>query len=85
MKKHEVRGYIERAGTIAANRVYSADDALFAAAAVASSGGSVFERTLTVPQATKVIAHLIKTMPGVVVVGSGGVTNATVALDCIEA
>ena len=84
MKKHEVRGYIEGTGIIAAIRVYSADDALFAAAAVASSGIPVVEITLTVPQATKVIAHLLKTMPGVVV-GAGGVTNATVALECIEA
>lgn len=38
VKKHEVRGYIEGTGIIAAIRVYSADDALFAAAAVASSG-----------------------------------------------
>jgi hypothetical protein len=37
VKKHEVRGYIEGAGIIAAIRVYSTDDALFAAAAVASS------------------------------------------------
>ena len=43
VKKHEVRGYIEGAGIIAAIRVYSADDALFAAAAVASSGIPVVE------------------------------------------
>jgi 2-dehydro-3-deoxyphosphogluconate aldolase/(4S)-4-hydroxy-2-oxoglutarate aldolase len=84
VKKHEVRGYIEGTGIIAAIRVYSTDDALFAAAAVASSGIPVVEITLTVPQATKVIAHLLKTMPGVVV-GAGGVASGSVALECIEA
>lgn len=44
----------------------------------------VVEITLTVPQATKVIAHLLKTVPGVVI-GAGSVTNARVALECIEA
>ena len=84
MKKHEVRGYIEGTGIIAAVPVYSADDALFAAAAVASSGIPVVEITLTVPQATKVIAHLLKTMPGVVV-GAGGAANAAMAQECIDA
>ena len=84
MNKLEVRGWIEEAGIIAAIRVYSAEDALFAAAAVASSGIPVVEITLTVPQATKVIAHLLKSIPGIVV-GAGGVTHAAIALQCLEA
>ena len=84
MKKHEVRGWIEETGVIAAIRVYSAEDALFAAAAVASSGIPVVEITLTVPQATQVISHLLKSIPGIVV-GAGGVTHAEVAIQCLEA
>jgi len=84
VKKYEVRASIEETGIIAAVRVYSADDALFAAEAVASSGIPVVEITLTVPQATKVISQLLKSMPNIVV-GAGGVTHAAVALQCLDA
>lgn len=84
MKNYEVRACIEDTGIIAAIRVYSAEDALFAAATVASSGIPVVEITLTVPQATKVISHLLKSIPGIVV-GAGGVTNPEVALQCLDA
>jgi 2-dehydro-3-deoxyphosphogluconate aldolase/(4S)-4-hydroxy-2-oxoglutarate aldolase len=84
VKKHEVRGWIEEVGIIAAIRVYSAEDALFAAEAVATSGIPIIEITLTVPQATKVIAQLLKNIPEIVV-GAGGVTHAAVALQCLEA
>jgi 2-dehydro-3-deoxyphosphogluconate aldolase/(4S)-4-hydroxy-2-oxoglutarate aldolase len=84
VKKYEVRGWIEETGIIAAVRVYSAEDALFAAQAVKDGGIPVVEVTLTVPRATKVISHLIKNAPGVVV-GAGGVTNATVARECLDA
>ena len=52
MKKHEVRGWIDETGVIAAVRVFSEEDALFAAQAVAEGGIPVVEITLTVPQAT---------------------------------
>jgi 2-dehydro-3-deoxyphosphogluconate aldolase / (4S)-4-hydroxy-2-oxoglutarate aldolase len=84
VNKLEVRGWIEETGIIAAIRVYSADDALFAAAAVASSGIPVVEITLTVPQATEVISHLMKSIPGIVV-GAGGVTHAKAAVQCLDA
>jgi len=84
VKKHEVRGWIEETGIVAAVRVYSEEDALFAAEAVAGSGIPVVEITLTVPQATKVISHLRKSIPGIVV-GAGGVTHATAALQCLDA
>ena len=84
MKKFEVRGWIEETGVIAAVRVYSEQDALFAAEAVAGSGIPVVEITLTVPQATKVISHLLKSIPGIVV-GAGGVTHAAAALQCVDA
>jgi 2-dehydro-3-deoxyphosphogluconate aldolase/(4S)-4-hydroxy-2-oxoglutarate aldolase len=84
VKKHEVRGWIEETGVIAAIRVSSQDDALFAAQAVAEGGIPVIEITLTVPQATQVIAQLVKNHPRMVV-GAGGVTHATAALHCLEA
>ena len=84
MKKYEVRGWIEETGVIAAVRVYSADDALFAAETVAGHGIPVVEITLTVPRATEVISHLVKNTPHIVV-GAGGVTNATVARQCLDA
>jgi len=84
VKKHEVRGWIEETGIIAAIRVYSAEDALFAAETVAGNGIPVVEITLTVPQATKVISQLLKSTPGIVV-GAGGVTHAALAHQCLEA
>lgn len=84
MKKHEVRAWIEDTGIIAAVRVYSAEDALFAAQAVAAGGVPVVEITLTVPQATDVISHLVKNNPRMVV-GAGGVTHTAAALQCLEA
>jgi 2-dehydro-3-deoxyphosphogluconate aldolase / (4S)-4-hydroxy-2-oxoglutarate aldolase len=84
VKKYEVRGWIEETGVIAAVRVYTAEDALFAAEAVAGHGIPVVEITLTVPQATKVISHLVKNTPHIVV-GAGGVTNAAAARQCLDA
>lgn len=84
MKKYEVRGWIEEIGIVASVRVYSADDALFAAQALADSGVPVVEITLTVPTATKVISQLAKNTPHFVV-GAGGVTDAGVARQCLDA
>ncbi len=83
MKKHEVRGWIEETGVIAAIRVFSEEDALFAAQAVAEGGIPVIEITLTVPQATQVISHLVKNHPRMVV-GAGGVTKPEAARHCLE-
>ena len=84
MKKHEVRGWIEECGVIAAVRVSSAEDAIFAAEAVAAGGIPVIEIPLTVPDATQVIADLTKNHP-TLVVGAGGVTHPSAALDCVGA
>ena len=78
MKRFEVRGWFEETGIIAAVRVNSAEDALFAAEAVAAGGVVVIEIPLTVPQAVKVITQLVKTIPGIVV-GAGGVRNPATA------
>ena len=84
MKKYEVRGWIEETGVIAAVLLYTEEDALFAAETVAGHGIPVVEITLTVPHATKVISHLVKNTPHIVV-GAGGVTNAGVARQCLDA
>ena len=51
MNKQEIRARIEEIGIIPAIRVYSAEDALFAAEAVSSGGIPIVEVTITVPGA----------------------------------
>ena len=57
---------------------------IFAAEALAAGGIPVVEITLTVPQATKVIAQLVKKTPHITV-GAGGVTDTAVARQCLDA
>lgn len=84
MKKYEVRGWFEETGIIASVRVESAEDAIFAAEAVASGGVVVVEIPLTVPQALKVIGRLATSVPRMVI-GAGGVTKTSAAQQCIDA
>jgi 2-dehydro-3-deoxyphosphogluconate aldolase/(4S)-4-hydroxy-2-oxoglutarate aldolase len=84
MTKQEVRAWIEETGVIAAVRERLSEDAIFAATVLAESGIPVVEISLTVPQATTVIAHLVKSMPNMVV-GAGSVTNSEAALQCLDA
>ncbi len=84
MTSKEVRARIEETGIVAAVRVYSAEEALFAAEAVVAGGIPVVEITLTVPQATEVIAHLVKKNPHIVV-GAGGVMDTALARQCLDA
>jgi 2-dehydro-3-deoxyphosphogluconate aldolase/(4S)-4-hydroxy-2-oxoglutarate aldolase len=84
MTKQEVRAWIEETGVIAAVRVRSMENALFAAKVLAESGVPVVEIALTVPQAATVISHLAKGVPGIVV-GAGSVTKAEDARKCIDA
>ena len=84
MKKHEVRGWIEEVGIVAAVRVYSTDDALFAAEAIVAGGIPVIEVALTVPKAMAVISEIVKHYPQAVV-GAGGVRKVETAHRCIEA
>jgi 2-dehydro-3-deoxyphosphogluconate aldolase/(4S)-4-hydroxy-2-oxoglutarate aldolase len=84
MTSKEVRACIEETGIVAAVRVYSEDDALFAAEAVVAGGIPVVEITLTVPQATHVISHLVKKTSHIVV-GAGGVTDTAAAHQCLDA
>jgi 2-dehydro-3-deoxyphosphogluconate aldolase/(4S)-4-hydroxy-2-oxoglutarate aldolase len=84
MTKQEVRAWIEDTGVIASVRERSTENALFAADAVVQGGIPVVEIALTVPQATMVISHLAKSVPGIVV-GAGSVTNPDAARKCLDA
>jgi len=84
VKRFEVRGWFEETGIIAAVRMKSPDSAMFAAEAVVAGGVVVVEIPLTVPNALKVIAGLVKSSPGIVV-GAGGVTNPAIAQLCLDA
>ena len=84
MNKQEVRGRIEEVGVIPAVRVSSTEDALFAAEAVSRGGIPIVEVTLTVPEAHKVISHLVQNAPQVIV-GAGGVSDVETARRCLDA
>jgi 2-dehydro-3-deoxyphosphogluconate aldolase / (4S)-4-hydroxy-2-oxoglutarate aldolase len=82
--KQEVRSRIEEVGIIPAIRVSSAEDAFFAAEAVSRGGIPIVEVTLTVPEAQKVISHLVANAPEVIV-GAGGVSDIETARRCLDA
>jgi 2-dehydro-3-deoxyphosphogluconate aldolase/(4S)-4-hydroxy-2-oxoglutarate aldolase len=84
VNKQEVRSRIEEIGIIPAVRVSSTEDALFAAEAVSRGGIPIVEVTLTVPDAHKVISHLVQNAPEVIV-GAGGVADVETARRCLDA
>jgi 2-dehydro-3-deoxyphosphogluconate aldolase/(4S)-4-hydroxy-2-oxoglutarate aldolase len=84
LNKQEVRSRIEAIGIIPAVRVSSAEDALFATEAVSRGGIPIVEVTLTVPEAHKVISHLVQNAPEVIV-GAGGVNDVKIARSCLDA
>jgi 2-dehydro-3-deoxyphosphogluconate aldolase/(4S)-4-hydroxy-2-oxoglutarate aldolase len=84
VNKQEVRRRIEEVGIIPSIRVSSTDDALFAAEAVSRGGIPIVEITLTVPEATKVISHVVQRAQEMVV-GAGGVLDAETARRCLDA
>jgi 2-dehydro-3-deoxyphosphogluconate aldolase/(4S)-4-hydroxy-2-oxoglutarate aldolase len=83
VNKQEVRRRIEELGIVPAVRVSSSEDALFAAEAVSRGGIAIVEVTLTVPDAHKVISHLIQNAPEVIV-GAGGVSDVETARRCLD-
>jgi 2-dehydro-3-deoxyphosphogluconate aldolase / (4S)-4-hydroxy-2-oxoglutarate aldolase len=84
MKKTEVCALIEQIGIIPAIRVSSAEDAHFAADSVTSGGIPIVEITMTVPEAAKVISHLVRYHPKMIV-GAGTVLNLDMANECVDA
>jgi len=64
--------------------VSSAEDALFAAEAVASGGIPIVELTMTVPGAIEVISSLVRHSPETIV-GAGTVLDTETARRCVDA
>jgi 2-dehydro-3-deoxyphosphogluconate aldolase/(4S)-4-hydroxy-2-oxoglutarate aldolase len=84
VNKLQVSQRIQELGIIPSIRVSSTNDAMFAADAVSRGGIPIVEVTLTVPEAHRVISHLVKNVPDVVV-GAGGVFDIETARRCLEA
>lgn len=84
MTKEQVRARIVELAVIPAVRAANADDALFAAEAVSRGGLPIVELTMTVPQATDLMAQLIKKHPHMLV-GAGTVLNMATARACLAA
>jgi 2-dehydro-3-deoxyphosphogluconate aldolase/(4S)-4-hydroxy-2-oxoglutarate aldolase len=83
VNRQDVRRRIEEVGIIPSIRVSSTDDALFAAEAVARGGIPILEVTLTVPDAIKVISHVVQRAPEIV--GAGSVLDVETARHCLDA
>jgi 2-dehydro-3-deoxyphosphogluconate aldolase/(4S)-4-hydroxy-2-oxoglutarate aldolase len=66
MTREEVRARIEEIAIVPAVRAANAEDALFAAEAVSRGGIPIVELTMTVPDATDLIARLVKKHPRIV-------------------
>lgn len=84
MNKADVLRVIEEVAIIPAIRVSSAEDAHFAADTVAKAGIPIVEITMTVPEACKLMTHLMRHHPDIVV-GAGTVLNTRMAGDCLDA
>jgi 2-dehydro-3-deoxyphosphogluconate aldolase/(4S)-4-hydroxy-2-oxoglutarate aldolase len=82
--KQEVRDRIVEVGVIPAVRVDSIEDAMFAAEAVSRGGVPIVEVRLTVPNAQKLIAHLVRNAPEVMV-GAGSISDVETARRCLDA
>jgi 2-dehydro-3-deoxyphosphogluconate aldolase/(4S)-4-hydroxy-2-oxoglutarate aldolase len=84
MKREEVRARIEEIGIIPIVRVASAEEARFAAEAVASGGIPIVEMAMTVPEAVEVISRMARDAPEMIV-GAGSVLDAETARRCVDA
>jgi 2-dehydro-3-deoxyphosphogluconate aldolase / (4S)-4-hydroxy-2-oxoglutarate aldolase len=84
MTRDQVRARIEEVGIVAALRVSSADDAIFAAECISSSGINIVEVTMTVPGALGVIAELTRRFPDFIA-GAGTIWNVETARQCLDA
>lgn len=84
MKKTEVCELIRNIAIVPAIRVSSAEDAHFAAESVESGGIPIVEITMTVPDAVRLIEHLVKHHQKMIV-GAGTVLNTEMAAKCADA
>jgi 2-dehydro-3-deoxyphosphogluconate aldolase/(4S)-4-hydroxy-2-oxoglutarate aldolase len=84
MTREEVRARIEEIGIIPAVRLYSAEDAMFAAEAVCEGAIPIVEVTMTVPGAVEVIRELTRQHSGLLV-GAGTLFDVENARRCLDA
>ena len=84
MDKETVVTSIREISIIPALRMFSADDARFAADAVAAAGIPIVEVTMTVPGALEVIGELVR-HNAQVIVGAGTVFDLATARRCLDA
>lgn len=84
MTKEAICARIQEIGVIPAVRLSSAEDALFAAEAVCSSGIPIVEVTMTVPGAIKIIQTLTTETPDLIV-GAGSLPDVETARRCLDA
>jgi len=85
MTRAETCARIEAVGIVPVIRAASPALALRAAEAVLAGGISVFEITMTVPDAPAVIRTLVKELGDRAVIGAGTVLNAAAAHQCVDA
>jgi len=84
MTREDVRARIQEIAIIPSVRMSSAEDAMFAAEAVAEGGIPIVEVPMTVPGAIAVIRSLVLRNPNMIV-GAGTVLDAELAQQCIDA
>lgn len=84
MTREEIRARIAEIGIIPSVRLYSADDALFAAEAICGAGIPIVEVTTTVPGAVDVIRELARQSPEIIV-GAGTLFYEDSARRCLDA
>jgi 2-dehydro-3-deoxyphosphogluconate aldolase/(4S)-4-hydroxy-2-oxoglutarate aldolase len=84
MTRRDVIHRIEEIGLVPSLRVFSYEDAVFAAAAIGEAGIPVLEVTMTVPGAIDLISELVRTQPNLLV-GAGTVFDTETARRCLDA
>src|SRR3954462_14718843 len=85
MTRVEVCKRIEAVGLVPVIRAPSPELALLACEAILAGGISVFEITMTIPEAPAVIRALRTRLAGKALVGAGTVLDAGAARACIDA
>jgi 2-dehydro-3-deoxyphosphogluconate aldolase/(4S)-4-hydroxy-2-oxoglutarate aldolase len=85
MTRAEICRRIEEVGIVPVVRAPSPELAIRAAEALLAGGVSIFEITMTVPDAQAVIRSLVAKLEGTAVVGAGTVLSEEDAQSCIDA
>ena len=84
LTRDEVCSCIEDTGIIPSVNAASAEDALFVAEALVEAGIPIVEISMNAPEAIRVVSHLVKHAP-TMIVGGGSVRNAETARKCLDA